>query len=314
MTNRIRAYLFFIFLFSTLSKDINCVYADITAVIIKSQNLSAYNEVIEGFESECDKNNISVGSIYDLKGKMKPGLSTVQKIGKEEPDIILTIGVLATTIAKEEIKDIPIIFCMVINHERFKLAGQNITGISTEITAAKQMEGFRMLLEPLHNIGVIYDSSKTSNIIERAEKEMASVGVGLIKYEIRSPKMISEALDSLISKIDALWVLPDSTVVTKESFELIKNTTLNNNIPLLCTSDAFVKAGALAAVYSDYKDTGRQAAYMAAKLISAPQAGSSGIVSPDKYKLAVNSKTAELLGLSIETESIMKKQNVVVYP
>src|SRR3990167_4215273 len=165
MINKIRIYSVFIIILWTIFHSAYCAHAEKTAVVIKSQDISAYNEVVKGFQDECIQNSITIKAVYDLKGKMKIGQKTVYKIRNEKPDIILTIGVLATTIAKEEIKDIPIVFCMVINHERFKLAGQNITGISTEITAAKQMEGFRMLLEPLHNIGVIYDSSKTSNII-----------------------------------------------------------------------------------------------------------------------------------------------------
>jgi putative ABC transport system substrate-binding protein len=280
--------------------------------VIKSQNLSAYNEVMEGFKGECIQNNITIKSIYDLKGKMKIGHKIVRKIRKEKPDIVLTIGVLATTIAKEELKDIPMVFCMVINHERFQLTGPNITGIATEIAIEEQFKGYQTILDSLQDLGVIYDPSKTGNIIESAETKVKGTGINLVKYEIKSSKMVSEALENIIGRIDALWLLPDSTVVTKKSFGLIKSTTLENKIPLLCTSDVFVKAGALAAVFSDYKYVGRQAAQLAKEILSQSASGALGIVNPDKFNLSINSDTAEKLGLTLK--EVREKPHTIIYP
>ncbi len=311
MINKTHLYSVFIIVFSILFQGAYCVYAEKTAVVIKSQNLSAYNEVMEGFKGECIQNNITIKSIYDLKGKMRIGHKIVRKIRKEKPDIVLTIGVLATTIAKEEIKDIPIIFCMVINHERFKLAGLNITGIATEVAIEEQLKGYQTILGSLKDLGVIYDPSKTGNIIESAESKVKDTGINLVKYEIKSPKKVSDALENLIGRIDALWLLPDSTVVTKESFALIKSTTLENNIPLLCTTDVFVKAGALMAVFSDYEDIGRQAAQLVKKLLSKSPAVSLGIISPDKFKVAINSNAAEKLGLTLK--EVREKPHTIIY-
>jgi putative ABC transport system substrate-binding protein len=280
--------------------------------VIKSQDLSAYNEVIKGFQEQCLGSNINIKTVYDLKGKMKIGNKIVRKIRREKPDIILTIGVLASTVAKGEIKEIPIIFCMVINHERFQLAGPNITGISTEIAIEDQLKGYQLILGPLKNIGIIYDPSKTGNIIENAEMEMKHYGVNLNKCEVTSSKMIPEAMESLIGKMDALWLLPDSTVVTRKSFGFIKSTTLENKIPLLCTSDVFVKAGALAAVFADYKSIGRQAGELAEKILEPLTSGSLGIVNPHSFKLAINTDTAEKLGLNLE--AIQRLEQIIVYP
>ncbi len=312
MINKTRIYSIFIFILWILFHSAYCAYAEKTAIVIKSQNLSAYNKVVKGFQDECIQKNITIKSIYDLKGKMKVGHKIVRKVREKNPDIILTIGVLATTIAKEEIKDIPIVFCMVINHARFQLAGLNITGIATEISIEKQLKGYQTILDSLQNLGVIYDPSKTGNIIESAETKVKDIGVNLVKYEIKSSKMVSEALENLIGRIDALWLLPDSTVVTKKSFDLIKSTTLKNNIPLLCTSDVFVKAGALAAVFSDYKFVGRQAAQLAGEILERPSTDSLGIVNPDSFKLAINTDTAKKLGLKLE--AILGEPHIIVYP
>ena len=312
MINKTRIYSIFILILWILFHSTYSAYAEKTAMVIKSQNLSAYNKVIKGFEAECIQNDITIKSIYDLKGKMKIGHKTVRKVRKEKPDIILTIGVLATTIAKEEIEDIPIVFCMVINHARFQLTGANITGIAAETSTEEQLKGYQTILNPLKDIGVIYDPSKTGNIIVSAEKTAKDIGMNLVKYEINSTKEVPEAMGGLKGRIDALWLLPDSTVVTKKSFDLIISTTRENKIPLLCTSDVFVKAGALAAVFSDYKYVGRQAAQLAGEMLEKPSPCSLGIVNPDSFKLAINTDTAEKLGLKLE--AILGEPHIIVYP
>ncbi len=293
-------YSVFIIILWTLLFSAYCAHAEETAIVIKSQNLSAYNKVVEGFQDECLKNNITIKSIYDLNGNMKVGQKVVRKIRKENPDIVLAIGVLAATVVIEEIEDIPIVFCMVINHARFQLTRPNITGISTEIAIEDQLKGFQSILGPLKNLCVIYDPSKTGNIIKSAEGKVEDTGITLLKYEVDSSKEVPEAMKNLIGKIDALWLLPDSTVVTKKTFGLIKTTTIENKVPLLCTSDVFVKAGALAAVSSEHKDIGRQAAGLAERILELPSASSLGVVYPEHFKLTVNTDTAETLALELE--------------
>jgi len=312
MININRKYTIVIIILWTLLLSAHRVHAEKTAIVIKSQNLSAYNEVVKGFQDECLKKNITIKSIYNLNGNMKIGQKLVCKTRKQKPDIVLAIGVLAATVSKEKIEDIPIVFCMVINHARFQLSKPNITGISTEIAIKDQLKEFQSILGQFKNMGVIYNPSKSGNIIANAENKIKDADMNLVKYEISSSKEVPEAMEKLIGKIDALWLLPDSTVVTKKSFGFIKSTALDNRIPLLCTSDVFVKAGALAAVFSDYKCIGTQAAQLAVKILEPSLSGSLGIVSPGSFQLAINTDTAEKLGLKLEM--VQKNSKIIIYP
>src|SRR3990172_12451188 len=66
----------------------------------------------------------------------------------------------------------------------------------------------------------------------------------------------------IINRIDALWIIPDSTVVTKNSLDTIFKKTLKNRLSIFCTSSAIVKAGALISISPDYRYTGLQAAQL----------------------------------------------------
>ena len=284
-------------------------------VIIQSQQIAAYSEAIKGFEEGCKGKNISINAIYNLNGDADEGKRIIQNIkGNEfEPDLILAVGVLAATLVKEQFTDVPIIFCMVINHKRFNLQGANITGISSEVSVEDQFAILKELLGARKNVGVIYDPMKTEKIISEADVVAKRLEFNLIKTKITSENEVASALKNMIDKIDALWMIPDSTVITKNSLNVISKTILEHRLPTFCTSDAIVKAGAaLISVSPDYTHTGLQAARMAQTLLNNPSTSSLGITQPDKLKLTLNTKTAEIIGVNLA--SFQSHPDVVLYP
>ena len=285
-----------------------------TAIVIRSQPIAAYNEAIKGFEAGCNRNRISVDAVYDLKGDMDEGKRVIKNIkdNKLRPALILAVGVLATTLVKEQFTDIPIIFCMVINNERFNLEGANISGISSEASVKDQFTILKELLGTHKNVGVLYDPMKTGKIVADAMVVTKRLEFNLIKTEVKSEDEVASALKNMVNKIDALWIIPDGTVVTKESLETILKVSLKHRIPVFCTSSAIVKAGALVSISPDYRQTGIQAAQLAQTLLNSPTVISLGVKQPDKLKITLNTQTAGVIRVDISP--LRSRPDVVLYP
>ena len=285
-----------------------------TVVIVQSQQITAYNEAIKGFEEGCKGKNISISAIYNLNGDADEGKRIIQDIkdSKHKPELVLAVGILAATLVKEQFTDTPIIFCMVINHKRFNLEGTNITGISSEVSVEDQFTILKELLGAHKNVGVIYDPAKTGNIVSEADRVTKKLEFNFIKKEVASESEVAPALKNMIDKIDVLWMIPDSTVITKTSLNAISKILLKHHLPIFCTSDALVKAGALVSVSPDYTHTGLQAARMAQTLLNNPSTTSLGITQPDKLKLTLNTQTAEIIGVNLA--SFQSHPDVVLYP
>lgn len=320
---KLRRYIFFQ-LFWSIIAFVFCIPFQISqgtaeesgtrAIILRSQQIAAYNDVIKGFEEGCKGKGISIKAIYDLKGDVGEGKRVMVNIKNEQikPNVILAVGVLAATLAQEYFPDIPVIFCMVINHERFNLDGTNITGISSEAAVKDQFSILKELLGNRKNIGVIYDPTKTKKIIAEAISTAKTYEFNLITAEIMSEKDITSALDRMIDDIDALWIVPDSTVVTKDSLNIILKATQNHRIPTFCTSGAIVKGGALVSVSPDYLYTGVQAAKLAQTLLKNHTQISPGIQQPDKLKILLNTQTARAIGTNLS--SFQSRTDVTFYP
>lgn len=283
-----------------------------TVTIIQSQQIAAYNEAVKGFKEACRGKNIAIKEIYDLKGDIEEGKKTVLDIKANKPNLILAVGVLAATLVKEQFPEIPIIFCMVVNHYRFNLQGNNITGISVEASVEDQFIILRNLLGECKNLGVIYDITKTGKIISEAETIAKTIGFNLIKSEVTSEKEVIPVLEDIIKKIEALWIIPDSTVITKNTLESISRIALDHHLPTFCTSEAIVKTGALISISPDYTYTGLQAAQIAQILLNNPGTTSMGIKNPEKLRLTLNTQTAESVGINLTT--FQSYPNIILYP
>ena len=116
----------------------------------------------------------------------------------------------------------------------------------------------------------------------------------------------------MIKKIDALWIVPDETVITKDSLNAILKETQQRRLPTLCTSSAIVKAGALISVSPDYRYIGLQAARLAQTLLHNPAVMSRGIQQPDKIKITLNTQIAKMIG--INSSSFQYRSDISLYP
>lgn len=289
-----------------------------TVIIVRSQHIASYNEAIKGFEEGCKGKNIHIKEIYDLEGdiNIEKGKGIIRNINNAavKPDLILAVGVLASILMKEHCANVPMLFCMAINYERLNLQGPNVTGISSEVAIEDQFAVLRELLGKLkqRKIGVVYDPRNMGCIIAKAISVAKKFEFDLIAKEAFSDSEVVSALKNIIKKIDVLWIVPDETVITKDSLHAILQETQQHRIPTLCTSSAIVKAGALISVSPDYRYIGLQAARLAQALLRNPVGMSLGIQQPDKLKITLNTQIAKEIG--INPSSIQYRPDIGLYP
>lgn len=272
-----------------------------TAIVIKSQEISAYNAVAEGFIRYCQNDTITIKAVYNLKGDIEEGKRAIQNIAeiKPKPDVILTIGTLATTLAKKHIDNTPIVFCAVINHELLDLHGTNIYGVSSSVSIEKQFALLNRILNSPKNVGILYDPVKTERIVSELTSLGSRYGYNFITKKVTSKNDVEGALKAIIKKIDVLWVVPDDTVISRESIDMFSEASRKNHLPIFCTSGALVKEGVLISLSPNYSAMGGQAAEIAKRLIENPLQNPPSIKVPEKLILTINTSTAEMLKVDI---------------
>ena len=275
--------------------------------VLKSHDIEPFNQAIAGFATACN------GQIteYDIRGSKGQQRSIIERVVAARPKLILAIGAMAAQVAKEAVRDIPVVFFMVPNPHKYGLEGKNIAGISLDIPIQTQFTMYKSLVPRLKTIGVIYDPEKTGTLVNEAKAVAQQLGLQLLASAVGSQKDVPAALRSMLGQIDALWMVPDDTVVTSESFQFLLLTAFENNLPFLAVSDIFVQVGALASLSPDYTDMGRQGCQLAKEIESGQlRLTEVNIVPPAKVNLAINLNTASKIGLSLPSEIVQGASKV----
>lgn len=270
--------------------------------ILKSADLAAYNQAVAGFKAAMPPDTTFIE--YDMKGDVARGQNHARKILASDATLLLAVGMKAAQAAKLEIRDIPIIFCMVLDPAKHDLKAQNMTGIRLEVPVERQFRTMRSVLPPVRKIGVLYDPEKTGNLVEEAHSLAKTMGFELVARAVRTEKDVPTVLRALIPQIEALWLVPDSTVLTEDSLKFVMGTSLDANVPVIGFSSELVRGGALLGLSVSYEDVGRQAGLLARQILSDQARPFTTTFPPERLRLALNLKTARFLGITIPPDVV----------
>jgi putative ABC transport system substrate-binding protein len=280
-------------------------------VALKSADVEVYNDALEGFTDVIGQSSVSE---YDMEGDLQRGRRFLARVkAGPRPDLIFAIGIWALQVVVEEVRDIPVVFAMVLNPPA--VIGQearNITGASMNVPIEQQIALLKRVSPQVRRIGVVYDPSKTGFIVKQAERIAQQQGVRLVAKGIASSKDAFAALDAMQGEIDALWILPDLTVLAPEAVQYMLLQSFRNRLPLLGLSENQARMGALLGLsFESGEDIGRQAAELANAIFSGRRAEELPFTWARRLKLTINLKTAAKLGLHIPKE-ILDRADVVI--
>jgi len=265
--------------------------------VINREAIQPYLQALEGFNNTCKATDID----YFLIDKNPSRV--IKKVRSSSPNLILTIGTKASTIAYHEIKDIPIVFAMVSRPVKYGLVG-NITGACLNIPITKQFEILTSILPHIKRIGVVYNPKETEELINEARIIARDMGLTLIPSKVSSPKDVPKAVEALKGKIDALWMTVDRTVANEKAITYLIVFAYDQKIPFMGLSEEYTKAGTLLSLTPDYKDIGRQAGELANQILDGKDPSELKVRTPEDTRLSLNLKTAEIIGIKLPKEVI----------
>ena len=208
------------------------------------------------------------------------------------------------------VKDIPIVYLMVMNPRSILSGEENITGISMNIPQEKQLLAFSKALPEIKRIGLLYDPYRSSHLVNMALNACKKIGVTLIAKETYSPMDVPSLIEDMEGKIDAYWMLPDIKVITPETVEFLLLFSVENKIPLLTFSGKYVESGALMSIGIDAYDIGSQAGEMAKKILSGMAVTSVQQADARKLIILINFRTARKLGVTIDEKVVSNARRI----
>jgi putative ABC transport system substrate-binding protein len=262
-----------------------------------------------------DGDNIEI-DFQNAQGDAPTAQTIAQNFVSQKKDLILAIATPSAQAAYNATKDIPILITAVTDPVKSGLAkswdksGTNVTGTSDAAPIDKQFELIKKLYPNCRNVGIIYNTSEANSEIqvESAKSTASKYGFQIVTSGITNTNDIPQALDSLLSKIDVLYVPTDNMIVA--AMPIVSQKCIDKKIPAIGAESGTVNAGALATEGIDYYKLGYQTGLMAVDVINGKKPADMPISTLQDTQLVINETTAAKLGINIPDDLKKRAQMV----
>ncbi len=276
--------------------------------------LSDDSPVYQGFVSEFRQT--LVNKHVDILSNVVTADTYVrrQKEISKDTGLFITVGVKATLSVVDSEYERPV-YSTLIPKVTFGKIKKNRKKKTTRLSAvfldqpvARQLGLIKYALPQVRRIGVLVAADGEGGAFEKSlEIGARKAGYNLILERLAPEKSTLPALDRVFSKADVLLAVPETGLIDRKLASNILLTSYRYRKPVVAYSQAYVKAGALLAVYSSPRDIGHYTALKIARMSRRswrlPKESYS-----DQFTVTVNRWLARSMGLKIKSVRWLKNR------
>ncbi len=180
---------------------------------------------------------------------------------------------------------------------------RDVHAIVLDQPTGRYLDLIRIALPQHRRIGLLLGRAAHGPTVA-LERGAAERGLALNVVRIQGELSIVPQLEQLLSRSEVLLALPDAEVHHRGSVQPLLLTTYRANVPVVAYSEAYVRAGALLALYSTPAQMAQQAAAVAQQLVQGRSVRK--IQEPEDFSVSVNDLVARSLGLVIPSAETLR--------
>ena len=258
-------------------------------LVLQSSHNSAYDTVLKNFQTTTNASQrVVVLSDY-------AEMDAVRIVREDRPQLILAIGDAAIA-ATSKIQRTPVISAMALDVS----SKPNVGGVTVFAPPTHYLKLFKQM--KAQRIGIIHNSKKTGWYLNKVRKAADQAGIKLEVRTVEASRDVIGQIDSLAGRVDALWMIPDTIAVTRETTEPYFRFGQQHGVPVVAFASRYLGLGAAAILEIDPASVGNQAGVMATTLLG-------GVASAVRYEELNHTtiKTNQSVLQKLKLESIVFK-------
>ena len=252
---------------------------------------------------------------FDIRfteGKLDTMAVAAEALVKARVDLIFTSQEAATNAAKDATESVPIVFTLVGDPVGASIVtklgqpGGNVTGVSSLQTelVAKRLEVLKTLAPAVRRVWLVYYSVDlgTTPMVTKALEAAQRLNLEVLPKGVLDADELKRVLRE-VRRGDAVLAPegsnPDLTIAIIEQ-------SLALRVPAVFGTALWIGYGGLISYGPDYYAQGIQAAALVAKILRGARPQDLPVEGAEKIDLAVNLKTADLLGLTVPRKILLR--------
>lgn len=269
-----------------------------TVVVVLSSKSRPYEEALSGFRESFNQPFVT----FDLS-KGDPDIP-------ESTRLIVTIGGKATIYPYKQ-ANLPLIYCVApgIYIDRKKHPGP-VMKVYVSPSPAILLQKLQGLQPSLHRLAAFWIEDSAVGYGSALKEESKRAGIDVLVDRLHSLDELPDHLRSLKGRVDAFWLPPDPLLITPQSFSVMRQFALDNDIPLYVSVDGLADKGAAASVSVSFREMGRKSGILAGQLLAGAASPMTAVYG-DVTNVTINMTSAAQSGLSISSAVAKKADRVI---
>jgi putative ABC transport system substrate-binding protein len=235
-------------------------------------------------------------------------------------DVLVAVTLPSALAAQRATSTIPVVFVGPSDPVGLKLVaslarpGGNLTGLSalaTELTA-KRVELVKETIPGVSHFALVYDPAVSNYKFEIAESRTAAERLALSfeAFEAGNALDLERVFSELGRRSFGGVILGVSPVISREK-KRISDFALAHRLPVIGWTDPFVAAGALMSYGPDWPALFRAVPPYVDKILKGDKPAEIPVAQPTKFYLAINLKTAKMIGVDIPPTVLTRADRVI---
>ena len=265
------------------------------AVLI-SREIKPYIQMVKVVEETLDIPLCRV--FFDKKGQVYSLDSKLSSLDSREWEFIVAVGPDALSRLVKEQVQIPVFYGMVLNPDRIISNNGMFCGVTLDLFTPERIRTFKQILPGLHRLAVMYNPGSNQIYQKIIEKINQVSGVKALPFEVLSESDIPGALKLAVKEADAIYFIPDHTVISPAIVKFIIKYGISRSIPSLGYNRFFFESGAVLSFSIDYTVIGRQVSDMITQFKKSGECMSKD----PEADLLYNEKVADLLKMEVNEQ------------
>ncbi len=288
--------------------------------IIQMADNGAFTDMREGYIDRMRELGYSEADMtFDYRnaqGDMSNLAAICQSVVESGVDYVVTIATPPAQAFLNMESDIPLFFISVSNPVGAGLItdmahpDKNATGTSNAIPVDEMFKLSDELTPGCKTYGLIYCTSEINSVttVNDAKAYLDANGLKYVEAVVTSSNEVQQAVESLVGRVDAIFVPNDSVVQTAMS--VVAEVASDAKIPVYGSSAVMVNSGAFATISISDREIGALTADMSAQYLKGTAVADIPAVVVSDFTMVINKTTANAIGVTLSEDVLAQAQIV----
>ena len=282
---------------------------DVTArvLIVSSDTAAAYTQTAEALTDHLVRQGIAR---TDIVQSLATELAARFKSGQPpRPTVYVALGSEATQLLTAAGTQAPVLSALIprssferIVRSQGKTVSARLSAIYLDQPLARQLALVRLALPQAKRLGVLW-GAESADRATGLRPLVAAHGLELQETRVTQADDLPLALAQVLGGSDVLLALADPAIYNSNTLQNILMSSFRARVPLVAFSPAYVRAGAVLALYTTPVQAGQQAAELVLGVLRGKPLPDH-VLEPNDFEVGVNAHVARVLDLTLDAQAL----------